>query len=74
MTSNEAVQSSPTIPETMRAAVLRDHDEGLRVETIRTPRPKAGEVLIKVAACGPPTSTSSAERSPSPCPPCWATR
>ena len=52
MTSNEAVQSSPTIPETMRAAVLRDHDEGLRVETIRTPRPKAGEVLIKVAACG----------------------
>ena len=52
MTSNEAVQSSPTIPETMRAAVLRDHDEGLRVETIRTPRPKAWEVLIKVAACG----------------------
>ena len=52
MTSNEAVQSSPTIPETMRAAVLRDHDEGLRVETIRTPRPKAGEVLIKVADCG----------------------
>ena len=70
MTSNEAVQSSPTIPETMRAAVLRDHDEGLRVETIRTPRPKAGEVLIKVAACG----LSSAERSPSLCLPCWATR
>ena len=52
MTSNEAVQAGPTIPDTMRAAVLRDHDEGLRVETIRTPRPKAGEVLIKVAACG----------------------
>ena len=48
MTSNDAFH----IPETMRAAVLRDHDEGLRVETIRTPRPKAGEVLIKVAACG----------------------
>ncbi|MCZ0857293.1 zinc-binding dehydrogenase [Actinomyces israelii] len=52
MTSNEAVRTSPTIPETMRAAVLRDHDKGLEVETLRTPRPKAGEVLIKVAACG----------------------
>ena len=48
MTSNDAFQ----IPETMRAAVLRDHSVGLQVETIRTPRPKAGEVLIKVAACG----------------------
>ena len=48
MTGNDAFQ----IPETMRAAVLRDHSVGLQVETIRTPRPKAGEVLIKVAACG----------------------
>lgn len=40
------------IPDTMRAAVLRDYDKGLQVETIRTPRPKAGEVLIKVTACG----------------------
>ena len=52
MTSNEAVQAGPTIPDTMRAAVLRDHDKGLEIETIRTPRPKAGEVLIQVAACG----------------------
>lgn len=51
MTSNDAVQS-PTIPETMRAAVLRDPAQGLQVETIRTPHPKSGEVLIKVAACG----------------------
>lgn len=43
---------TPAIPETMRAAVLRDYDKGLQVETIRTPRPKAGEVLIKVTACG----------------------
>lgn len=43
---------TPVIPETMRAAVLRDYDKGLQVETIRTPRPKAGEVLIKVTACG----------------------
>ena len=35
MTSNEALQ----IPETMRAAVLRDHAKGLEVETIATPRP-----------------------------------
>ena len=40
------------IPETMRAAVLRDYDKGLQVETIPTPRPKSGEVLIKVSACG----------------------
>ena len=36
MTSNEAVQAGPTIPDTMRAAVLRDHDKGLEIETIRT--------------------------------------
>ena len=55
MTSNEAVQASETtesIPETMKAAVLRDHEVGLEIETLRTPRPKSGEVLIKVAACG----------------------
>ena len=55
MTSNEAVQASQTtvsIPETMKAAVLRDHEVGLQIETLRTPRPKSGEVLIKVAACG----------------------
>lgn len=40
------------IPETMRAAVLRDPAEGLRIEQIRTPRPKVGEVLVKVSACG----------------------
>ena len=43
---------TPVIPDTMRAAVLRDYGKGLQVETIRTPRPKAGEVLIKVTACG----------------------
>ena len=59
MTSNEAVQASETtasipetIPETMKAAVLRDHEVGLQIENLRTPRPKSGEVLIKVAACG----------------------
>lgn len=41
-----------TIPETMRASVLRDVDEGMRIEEIRTPRPKEGEVLVKVSACG----------------------
>lgn len=40
------------IPETMRAAVLRDPAKGLEVETIRTPKPRAREVLVKVAACG----------------------
>lgn len=45
-------QQATTVPGTMRAAVLRDITKGLQVETIRTPRPRFGEVLIKVAACG----------------------
>lgn len=43
---------SVQIPETMRASVLRDVEKGLQVEEIRTPRPRAGEVLVKVRACG----------------------
>lgn len=43
---------SAQIPSTMRAAVLRDPEQGLSVEEIRTPHPKTAEVLIKVAACG----------------------
>lgn len=43
---------TPTIPETMRAAVLRGVADGMKVETIRTPRPRTGEVLVKVSACG----------------------
>ncbi|MDO5747864.1 MAG: zinc-binding dehydrogenase [Actinomycetaceae bacterium] len=43
---------SPAIPETMKAAVLRDPKDGLHVETIRTPRPRSREVLIKVTGCG----------------------
>lgn len=43
---------SAQIPTTMRAAVLRDIDRGLEVQEIRTPHPKAGEVLVKVSACG----------------------
>ncbi|HEY3337823.1 MAG TPA: zinc-binding dehydrogenase [Propionicimonas sp.] len=40
------------IPETMRAAVLLAAGEPLEVREIRTPRPRAGEVLVKVIACG----------------------
>ncbi|MFT3876029.1 MAG: zinc-binding dehydrogenase [Propioniciclava sp.] len=36
----------------MKAAVLRDSERGLEIEQIRTPRPRAGEVLVKVSACG----------------------
>lgn len=46
------MSASTTIPETMRAAVLRDTSVGLQVETIPVPRPRAGEVLVKVSACG----------------------
>ncbi|QOR71632.1 zinc-binding dehydrogenase [Ruania alkalisoli] len=40
------------VPPTMRAAILPGVGEPLRVETIATPRPRAGEVLVRVAACG----------------------
>lgn len=40
------------IPRTMRAAVLRDCSRGLEIERIRTPHPHAGEVLVRVSACG----------------------
>ena len=40
------------IPETMRAAVLVAPGEPLEVREIRTPRAQAGEVLVKVIACG----------------------
>lgn len=40
------------IPETMRAAVLKAPGGPLTVETIRTPRPRNNEVLLKVSACG----------------------
>jgi alcohol dehydrogenase, propanol-preferring len=37
---------------TMKAAVLRNVGGPLQIEQIPVPRPKAGEILIKVAACG----------------------
>ncbi len=36
----------------MRAAVLREVHAPLEIEDIPTPSPKAGEVLVRVAACG----------------------
>lgn len=36
----------------MRAAILSAPGEGLRVESIPVPQPRAGEVLVRVAACG----------------------
>jgi S-(hydroxymethyl)glutathione dehydrogenase/alcohol dehydrogenase len=36
----------------MRAAVVRDVNAPLRIEELRDPEPKAGEVLVQVAGCG----------------------
>lgn len=36
----------------MKAAVVRSVDGPFVIEELRDPRPKAGEVLVKVAACG----------------------
>ena len=40
-----------SVPTTMRAAVYRGLND-VRVETVPVPEPGAGEVLIRVAACG----------------------
>lgn len=40
------------IPSTMRAAVLRDIERGLEIREVCTPRPRVGEVLVRVSACG----------------------
>ena len=45
----------------MCAAVLRDPEQGLQMETLRTPHPKSGEVLIKVVACVLTTGEELAE-------------
>ena len=39
-------------PATMKAAVWSGGDAGLHIETVPTPVPAAGEVLVEVAACG----------------------
>lgn len=44
--------NAPVVPDTMRAAVLSSIEKGLEIREIRTPRPRAGEVLVKVSACG----------------------
>lgn len=43
---------SEPLPETMRAAIQREAGAPLAIETVKRPAPGAGEVLIKVAACG----------------------
>ena len=45
--------------ETMRAAVFAGPEEGLRIEELRRPAPKRGEVLVasSPAGCATPTCT-----------------
>lgn len=46
------MEPTALIPDFMRAAVLPAPGVPLEVRRIPTPRPRAGEVLIRVAACG----------------------
>ena len=50
-TAAQEVTYSQTIPATMKAAVYRGIND-VRVETVPVPEIGAGEILIKVAACG----------------------
>lgn len=40
------------LPVTMRAAVWRGDGPQMSIETVRMPRPRRGEVLVRVEACG----------------------
>ena len=40
------------VPATMKAATMSAPQSPLSVQTIRTPKPGSGEVLLKIAACG----------------------
>ena len=46
--------AAPDLPATMKAVVWRGDPDPSKmvIETIKTPRPKADEVLVKVKACG----------------------
>ena len=41
-----------SIPKTMKAAVSKEFGKPLVIEEVEVPRPKAGEVLVKIEACG----------------------
>jgi len=43
---------APTLPETMKAAILRDDAPALEIARIPVPVPRAGEALVRIRACG----------------------
>jgi len=52
MTQPASPARPESLPETMKAAVLRDDRPALEVIEIPVPRPRRGEALVKVRACG----------------------
>ena len=45
--------SNPTIPATMKAAVVEEFGKSLVIKSVPVPEPGHGEVLVKVIASGP---------------------
>ena len=43
---------APSIPKTCKAALFKEKDAPLSIEDVPVTEPSAGEVLIKVEACG----------------------
>ena len=43
---------APSIPKTCKAALFKEKDAPLSIEEVPVNEPSAGEVLIKVEACG----------------------
>mmetsp|Transcript_67472 Transcript_67472/g.161898 ORF Transcript_67472/g.161898 Transcript_67472/m.161898 type:complete len:421 (-) Transcript_67472:149-1411(-) len=49
-----AFAASPALPDTMQAVVWRGEldPRAMKIETLKMPQPKKGEVLVKVKSCG----------------------
>ena len=45
-------RASSTVPLKMRAAMVSKHGESLTVQQTDVPKPKTGEVLVRIRRCG----------------------
>ncbi len=39
-------------PQTMKAAISKEFGKALVIEEVSVPKPKKGEILVKIEACG----------------------
>jgi hypothetical protein len=51
-TAQSIVASMTSLPKTYKAAVFEKADAPFTIKDLDTPKPKQGEILVKVIACG----------------------